>query len=339
VLCGRKLFILRASAPLRFKTIMTLIIQQRTSPDDPLAVFIMGPTATGKTDLAIALAGELPLDIISVDSAMVYRGMDIGSAKPDAKILAASPHRLIDICDPAEAYSAGRFREEALAEMGQISSANRIPLLVGGTMLYFRALQQGIAELPGADADIRQQLDDEASTRGWDYMHRRLQKIDPESAKRIHPNDPQRIQRALEVFEISGKTLTEFWRDQGTDELPYRSVKIALMPPDRVDLRKLIEQRFDAMLDAGLVEEVEDLYRRTDLTAELPAIRAVGYRQVWAMLAGEYDYKTMREKAIIATAQLAKRQMTWLRKEPECNFIEPESVKLLNLLKNLRFLL
>ncbi len=318
---------------------MSLVVQQGNSPDDPLAVFIMGPTATGKTDLAIALAEELPMDIISVDSAMVYRGMDIGSAKPDENMLVQAPHRLIDICDPAEAYSAGRFRHDALAEMGQITSANRVPLLVGGTMLYFKALQQGIADLPGADAVIRQTLDDEARNKGWDFMHQRLAEIDLVSAKRIHPNDPQRIQRALEVYEISGKSLTEFWREQGGDELSYRRVKIALMPPDRIDLRKLIEQRFDAMLDAGLVEEVELLYQREDLTAELPAIRAVGYRQIWAMLAGEYDCKTMREKAIIATAQLAKRQMTWLRKESECNFIQPKSVKLLNLLKNLSFLL
>ena len=318
---------------------MTLIVQPGDSPDDPLAVFIMGPTATGKTDLAIALAAELPMDIISVDSAMVYRGLDIGSAKPDANTLAASPHRLIDICDPADAYSAGRLRDDALAEMGQIASAGRVPLLVGGTMLYFRALQQGIADLPDADAGIRQQLDHEAKHKGWDHMHQRLAKVDPEAAKRIHPNDPQRIQRALEVYEISGKSITEFWREQARNSLPYRRVKIALMPADRVDLRKLIEQRFDAMLGAGLVEEVEKLYRREDLSAELPAIRAVGYRQVWAMLAGEYDFNTMREKAIIATAQLAKRQMTWLRKEPECNFIQPESVKLLNLLKNLSFLL
>jgi tRNA dimethylallyltransferase len=318
---------------------MSLIVQSGISPDDPLAVFIMGPTATGKTDLAIALAEELPMDIISVDSAMVYRGLDIGSAKPDANTLAASPHRLVDICDPADAYSAGRFRDDALCEMGQISSAGRIPLLVGGTMLYYKALQQGIAELPDADADIRQQLDNEAKAKGWNYLHQRLAKIDPESAKRIHPNDPQRIQRALEVYEISGKSLTEFWHEQARESLPYRRVKIALMPADRVDLRKLIEQRFDAMIDAGLVEEVEKLYQREELTPELPAIRAVGYRQVWAMLAGEYDYKTMREKAIVATAQLAKRQMTWLRKEPGCNFIQPESVKLLNLLKNLSFLL
>jgi tRNA dimethylallyltransferase len=316
-----------------------LIIQPGTAPDDPLAVFIMGPTATGKTDLAIALADELPMDIISVDSAMVYRGLDIGSAKPDAQILAESPHRLIDICDPAESYSAGRFRDDALAEMAQITAAGRIPLLAGGTMLYFRALQQGIAELPDADRDIRQQLDEEARSRGWDYMHQRLAKIDPVSAQRIHPNDPQRIQRALEVYEISGKTLTDFWRDQGGQRLAYRRVKIALMPADRVELRKVIAQRFDAMINQGLIEEVKKLYQREDLQPDLPAIRAVGYRQVWAMLAGEYDFKTMREKAIIATAQLAKRQMTWLRKEPDCNFLEPGSVKLLNLLKNLRNLL
>jgi tRNA dimethylallyltransferase len=206
-------------------------------------------------------------------------------------------------------------------------------------MLYFRALQQGIAELPAADRDIRQKLDEEARSRGWEYMHQRLAKIDPLSAQRIHPNDPQRIQRALEVFEISGKTLTDFWRDQSSRRLAYRRVKIALMPSDRVELRKAIAQRLDAMIDQGLIEEVKRLYQRKDLHSELPAIRAVGYRQVWAMLGGEYDFKTMREKAIIATAQLAKRQMTWLRKEPDCNFIEPGSVKLLNLLKNLGNLL
>ncbi len=318
---------------------MSLVIQNGASPDDPLAVFIMGPTATGKTDLAIALADELPMDIISVDSAMVYRGMDIGSAKPDPATLARAPHRLIDICDPGEAYSAGRFRDDALAEMQQITASERIPLLAGGTMLYFRTLQQGIAELPDADPDVREQLEREAHAKGWGVLHQRLQKIDPESARRIHPNDPQRIQRALEVYEVSGKTLSDFWREQAAERLAYRCVKLALMPPDRVELRAIIARRFDAMVDAGLIEEVEKLYQRHDLNADLPAIRAVGYRQVWAMLAGEYGFETMREKAIIATAQLAKRQMTWLRKEPDCNFFDPNSVKLLNMLKNLRSLL
>ncbi|MGB5278536.1 MAG: tRNA (adenosine(37)-N6)-dimethylallyltransferase MiaA [Gammaproteobacteria bacterium] len=318
---------------------MSLIIQHGTSPEDPLAVFIMGPTATGKTDLAIALADALPLDIISVDSAMVYRGMDIGSAKPDQQTLERAPHRLIDICDPAEAYSAGRFRHDAMNEMSDISSAGRIPLLVGGTMLYFRTLQQGIADLPDADPAIRQRLEHQASIKGWQYMHNRLQRIDPDAGRRIHPNDPQRIQRALEVYEITGRTLTEFWREHRDGQLRYRSVKLALMPPDRIDLRSIIERRFDTMLASGLVEEVERLYQRDDLNLEIPAIRAVGYRQIWAMLNGSYNFNTMREKAIIATAQLAKRQMTWLRKERACNFVDPKSVKLLNLLKNLRFLL
>ena len=299
----------------------------------------MGPTATGKTDLAMALVDEIPADIISVDSAMVYRGMDIGSAKPDQATLEKYPHRLINICDPSEAYSAGRFRDDALAEMAQITAHDRVPVLAGGTMLYFRTLQQGIAELPDANAEIRQRLDQEASESGWDTLHQRLSEIDPVSAERIHPNDPQRIQRALEVYEVSGKTLTEFWQEQAASKLQYQLIKIALMPADRVDLRKRIEQRFDLMLEAGLVEEVERLYQRGDLTPDLPSIRAVGYRQVWAMLDGEYDMATMREKAITATAQLAKRQMTWLRKEENCNFIAPEALKLPKLLKNLRFLL
>jgi tRNA dimethylallyltransferase len=318
---------------------MSLTIKQGVSPDDPLAVFIMGPTATGKTDLAIGLIDALPMDIISVDSAMVYRGMDIGSAKPDPQILAQAPHRLIDICDPADAYSAGRFRADALAAMDQISATGRVPLLVGGTMLYYKALQQGIAELPDADPDTRRRLEQQADDKGWQYLHQRLQNVDPEAARRIHPNDPQRIQRALEVYEITGKALTDLWRQQSQSPLHYRCAKIALMPPDRIDLRKVIEQRFDHMLANGLVEEVERLYQRDDLNAELPAIRAVGYRQIWAMLSGDCNFDTMRERAVIATAQLAKRQMTWLRKERECNFVDPKSVKLLNLLKNFRFLL
>ncbi len=316
-----------------------LVIQDGTSPDDPLAIFIMGPTATGKTELAMALVDEFPLEIISVDSAMVYRGMDIGSAKPEPATLEKYPHRLIDICDPSEAYSAGRFRDDALREMGDVTAAGHVPLLVGGTMLYFRALQEGIAELPDANEEIRQRLNREAQEQGWERLHQRLAEIDPESARRIHPNDPQRIQRALEVYEISGRTLTSFWQQQSADKLAWRRVKIALMPEHRHDLREKIALRFDAMLNAGLVEEVEKLYQRGDLAAEMPAMRAVGYRQIWAMLAGEYDFDTMREKAIIATAQLAKRQMTWLRKEVNCNFIEPDSVYLPKLLKSLRILL
>jgi tRNA dimethylallyltransferase len=315
------------------------IIQPTVSPDAPLAICILGPTATGKTDLAMRLADALPVDLISVDSAMVYRGLDIGSAKPDPITLQQFPHRLIDILDPAEAYSAGQFCRDALAEMAEINSRGRIPLLVGGTMLYFNALQNGMAELPDADPVIRERLDAEAATLGWQALHQRLAEIDPGSAARIHPNDPQRIQRALEVYEISGKTLSELYAEQEQQPFPYRLLKIALMPPDRVGLRGTIAERFDSMLVSGLVEEVRGLYQRGDLSPDLPAIRAVGYRQVWSYLAGDYDYPEMREKAITATAQLAKRQMTWLRKEPECNFIVPEAVEPRNLLKNLESLL
>ena len=287
----------------------------------------MGPTATGKTDLAMAIADALPADIISVDSAMVYRELDIGSAKPDPVTLQQFPHRLIDILDPSEAYSAGRFCDDALAEMSSISASGRIPLLAGGTMLYFNSLQHGMADLPDADPAVRARLDTEAEQAGWAALHQRLEKIDPESAGRIHANDTQRIQRALEVYEITGKTLTDFRADQARHELPYRLIKIALMPPDRVDLRKSITERFDAMLVGGLIDEVRRLRERGDLDVRLPAIRAVGYRQVWGYLEGEYDYPSMREKAINATAQLAKRQMTWLRSEQNCNFIDPKALE------------
>ena len=316
-----------------------LHIQPAAIPDAPLAICIFGPTATGKTDLAMRIAEALPVDLISVDSAMVYRGLDIGSAKPDSVTLQQFPHRLIDILDPAEAYSAGQFCRDALAEMATITAAKRIPLLVGGTMLYFNALQNGMAELPDADPEIRARLDSEAALQGWASLHQRLAQFDPEAAARIHPNDPQRIQRALEVYEISGKTLTVLHAEQSQKRLPYRLLKIALMPPDRIDLRQTIAARFDSMLVAGLVEEVRGLYQRGDLHPELPAIRAVGYRQVWRYLAGDEDYPGMREQAITATAQLAKRQMTWLRKEPECNFIAPGEVEPRNLLKNLESLL
>jgi tRNA dimethylallyltransferase len=320
-----------------------LIIQQGESPDSPIALFIMGATATGKTDLALAIYDELAVDLISVDSALVYRGMDIGSAKPDAETLKRAPHHLIDIIDPAEVYSAGEFRDDALRLMQQSVLNKRTPLLVGGTMLYFNTLQKGMAEMPDVDASVKQAIEQEADTNGILAMHDRLKKVDPVSAERIHPNDPQRIKRALEVYDYTGKTLTYYWQKQGRDKadenFPYRRIKIALMPANRVELRKRISLRLDIMFKQGFIEEVETLFNRGNLNANMPSIRAVGYRQVWAYLAGEYGYDEMRERVIIATAQLAKRQMTWLRKETECNFVEPETFNTQKVLKNLKFLL
>ncbi|MCK4675924.1 MAG: tRNA (adenosine(37)-N6)-dimethylallyltransferase MiaA [Gammaproteobacteria bacterium] len=320
-----------------------LIIQPGESTDSPIVIFIMGATATGKTDLALAIYNELPAELISVDSALVYRGMDIGTAKPDTQTLAKAPHHLIDIIDPAEVYSAGQFREDALKLVQQSVAKQLTPLLVGGTMLYFNALQKGLAKMPVVEDSVKQAIEHEAKTKGILAMHDRLKSVDTVSAERIHPNDPQRIKRALELYDSTGKTLTEFWREQGRNQnsncFPYRRVKIALMPDDRVELRQRITLRFDNMLQQGFIEEVEALFNRGDLNAEMPSIRAVGYRQVWAYLAGEYGYDEMREKAIIATAQLAKRQMTWLRKETECNFIEPKAIKTQKVLKNLKFLL
>ncbi len=313
--------------------------QSGNHPEDPIAICLMGPTATGKTALAMALADSLAVELISVDSAMVYRGLDIGSAKPDAVMLRQYPHRLIDILDPAEAYSAGRFCDDALAEMAAITATGRIPLLVGGTMLYFNSLQQGLAQLPEADAVVRARLDAEVAQLGLAALHARLASIDPESARRIHPNDPQRLQRAMEVYEITGKTLSELRSAQTPQALPYRLIKIALMPPDRVALRQIITTRFDTMLAQGLLDEVRELRQRGDLHIELPAMRAVGYRQAWNYLAGDYDYASMREKAITATVQLAKRQMTWLRSQPNCHFIDPDALDSAKLLKNLRYLL
>jgi tRNA dimethylallyltransferase len=324
-----------------------LIIQPGESAESPISIFIMGATATGKTDLALAiyseLGAELPSELVSVDSALVYRGMDIGTAKPDARTLKDSPHHLIDIIDPAEVYSAGQFREDALKLMSQISAKPRIPVLVGGTMLYFNSLQKGMADMPEVSESVRRAIENEAKTRGIIAMHERLKSVDPVSAQRIHPNDPQRIKRALELYDATGKTLTQFWREQEQEQsgasFPYRRIKIALMPDDRVELRKRITKRFDIMLRQGFIEEVEALYNRGDLHAGMPSIRAVGYRQVWSYLAGDYDFDEMREKAIIATAQLAKRQMTWLRKESDCNFIDPIALNTPKVLKNLKFLL
>jgi tRNA dimethylallyltransferase len=286
------------------------------TPNPLPVIFLMGPTASGKTDLAVTLTQELPCDIISVDSAMVYRGMDIGTAKPDAETLALAPHRLIDICDPAEAFSASRFRELALREIADIHSQGRIPLLAGGTMLYFKALEEGLSPLPSADPAIRERLSQEAERIGWPAMHAKLAQVDPEAARRIKPNDPQRIQRALEVFEISGEPQSVLFAKPQTDSFPYRAIKIVLTLADRTDLHERIAARFQLMLAQGLVDEVEQLYRRGDLNPDLPAIRAVGYRQVWEYLAGETDYNTMKDKGIAATRQLAKRQLTWLRNTP-----------------------
>lgn len=320
-------------------TVKEFVIHNNEDVNKPLAVFLMGPTATGKTGLAIDCVENLPLEIISVDSTMVYRGLDIGSAKPDAVTLSRAPHRLINICEPTDPYSAGRFCDDALSEMASIVSSGKIPFLVGGTMLYFNTLINGMADLPDADPEVRRRLDEEAARIGWPAMHQRLAQIDPEAAGRLHPNDPQRIQRALEVYEITGKTLTSLWQDQKAKPFPFRVLKIALMPPDRTQLRSTIEQRFDAMLVEGLVEEVRRLYEKRTLSAQLPSMRSVGYRQVWSYLEGEYDYATMRDKAVTATAQLAKRQMTWLRSEKDCNYLDPGEIDGPKLLKNLKILL
>ena len=319
-----------------------LIIQQGAETDTPISIFIMGATATGKTDLAIDIYNELAVDLISVDSALVYRGMDIGTAKPDAQTLAKAPHHLIDIIDPAEVYSAGQFRDDALKLIQQSVTEQRTALLVGGTMMYFNSLQKGMAKMPVVDESVKQAIELEEKEKGILAMHERLKKVDPVSAERIHPNDPQRIKRALELYDFTGKTLTQFWQEQERNNIaafPYRRIKIALMPEDRVELRKRITLRLDNMLQQGFIEEVETLFKRGDLRPEMPSIRAVGYRQVWAYLAGDYGYDEMREKAIIATAQLAKRQMTWLRKETECNFIDPNILNTSKVLKNLKFLL
>lgn len=296
----------------------------------PPAIFLMGPTASGKTDLAVELVQRLPLEIISVDSALVYRGMDIGTAKPDAEVLRQAPHRLIDILDPAEAYSAARFREDALAEMHDIIAHGRVPLLVGGTMLYFRALQYGLAKLPEADEGVRQRILAQAQAEGWAALHRRLAEVDPEAAARIHPNDPQRLSRALEVYEVTGRPLSQ-WQAEGRSlrqALPWNVLKLGIAPAERAVLRERIALRFEQMLNQGLVEEVEGFYRRGDLSLELPSMRSVGYRQVWDYLAGETDFDTMRQRGITATRQLAKRQMTWLRSERDMHWLETGRVVL-----------
>ncbi|MCP4700813.1 MAG: tRNA (adenosine(37)-N6)-dimethylallyltransferase MiaA [Gammaproteobacteria bacterium] len=303
----------------------------------PRAIFLMGPTAAGKTDLALALIKYFPCEIISVDSAMVYRGMDIGTAKPAAEVLAQAPHRLLDICDPAESYSAAQFRNDALVEMEAICAKSRIPLLTGGTGLYFRALEYGLSELPSADPAIRQSLSAEAARAGWPALHERLAGIDPQAARRIEPKDSQRIQRALEVYEISGCTMTSLLARNPPLKLPYNVVKLVLAPPRRDILHDRIQRRFEAMLVQGLVEEVKFFFNRGDLHADLPAMRAVGYRQVWRYLAGETNYAEMVEQAVIATRQLAKRQLTWLRAEKNAVWFDSARAELMqSILKYLK---
>ncbi len=302
----------------------------------PKAIFLLGPTGTGKTDLAVALHKHLPLEIISVDSALVYRGMDIGTAKPDAETLAQAPHRLLDFLDPAESYSAADFREDALKAMADITAAGRIPLLVGGTMLYFRALEYGLSELPSANPEIRARLEAEAQVIGWQALHERLQSIDPIAATRIHPNDPQRLQRALEVFELTGQTLTELQQAAHYPACHYDLLKIALLPADRQWLHDRLALRFDQMLEQGLLEEVQQLYQRHDLHLGLPAMRAVGYRQVWEHLAdGKLDYNLMRNRAIVATRRLAKRQITWLRSEQSLTKYKAENYHLSSVISDI----
>lgn len=283
----------------------------------------MGPTASGKTDLAVHLVDRFPVEIVSVDSALVYRGMDIGTAKPGPELLARAPHRLIDIREPEDGYSAGAFVRDARAEIDDIHEAGRVPLLVGGTMLYFRTLIDGIAELPDADPRIRAVIDAEAAARGWPALHERLASIDPVAAARIEPGDKQRIQRALEVYEASGRTLSDWQRSASPPESGLRFVKFALIDPERRVLHERINARFLQMLDEGFIDEVRGLMQRPGLNAECPAMRAVGYRQLWRFLDGQIDLETAIAQGQAATRQLAKRQLTWLRSESELRRFDP----------------
>ncbi|MFW3166397.1 tRNA (adenosine(37)-N6)-dimethylallyltransferase MiaA [Pseudomonas syringae pv. syringae] len=298
----------------------------------PPAIFLMGPTAAGKTDLAIELTKVLPCELISVDSALVYRGMDIGTAKPSKTQLAEHPHRLIDILDPAQSYSAADFRSDALAAMAEITARGNIPLLVGGTMLYFKALLDGLADMPAANAQVRAQLEADAQAFGWQALHDQLAVVDPVSAARIHPNDPQRLIRALEVYRVSGMSMTAHREQQtaqsteaaasGRQQLPYTVANLAIAPADRKVLHQRIALRFEQMLDQGFLDEVLALRSRGDLHSGLPSIRAVGYRQVWDHLDGKLTRDEMQERGIIATRQLAKRQFTWLRSWEDLHWLD-----------------
>lgn len=309
---------------------MTPAMMPATTQALPPALFLMGPTASGKTALALELAEHLPCDIVSVDSTLVYRGMDIGAAKPAPEMRQRVPHWLIDLCDPSETYSAARFHADALQAMAEITAAGRLPLLVGGTMLYFRALTRGLAPLPQADPELRRDLSRQLERLGSARMHRWLAVLDANSAARIHANDPQRIQRALEVYLTTGQPLGDHWSRAAAEALPYRVVKLAHGPvseAQRQALRERIAQRFDAMLAGGFIAEVQALRARGDLHLGLASMRAVGYRQIWHHLDGDYDARRMRELAITATRQLAKRQLTWLRAESDVLWL-PEGPRL-----------
>lgn len=312
----------------------------------PPAIFLMGPTASGKTDLAIELCHLLPCEIISVDSAMIYRGMDIGTAKPSPEELTLAPHRLIDICDPADTYSAADFRRDALAAMSEISGRGRIPLLVGGTMMYFKALLHGMSNLPSASPELREEIEREAERDGWDTLHQELADKDPEAARLIHPNNRQRLMRAIEVIRLTNKPISSFWQSEsGTsgqqrqsgiedytyftswqaDEsaaLPYTVFQFALAPAERSVLHSRIQKRFLAMLEAGFLDEVRALMARGDLSPDLPSMRCVGYRQAWDYLSGNEDYDSFVAKGVAATRQLAKRQLTWLRKWRDVHWLD-----------------
>jgi tRNA dimethylallyltransferase len=299
------------------------------------AVLLMGPTASCKTDIAVSLCKRFPLEIVSVDSALVYRGMDVGTAKPDSATLRRAPHRLIDIRDPEEPYSAGDFVRDARREIDAITSNGRVPLLAGGTMLYFRALTEGMAELPSADPDLRASIDEEAAESGWPAMHEKLRHVDPVAAARIKPNDKQRIQRALEVYLASGKPLSDWHADAEAADDETEFTRIALQIPSRDTLHERIEVRLDQMFERGFVEEVRGLMARPGLNRDAPSMRAVGYRQVWAHLAGECLLEESRYRALVATRQLAKRQITWLRSESHVISFDPLEARTIDAISTL----
>jgi len=295
-------------------------MQYSRSSELPTVILLVGPTATGKTDLAVGLAERLPVSVISVDSAQIYRGMDIGTAKPDPALQVLVPHRLIDIRDPTESYSVAEFLRDVHREITDSVAAGRVPLLVGGTMHYFRALLDGLADLPPACPEFRRRLAEEANGKGWPYLHARLARVDPDTASSLHPNHSQRIQRALEVFELTGVPLSVIQMEplatgRGTPPLThsYRVLQLALMPDDRPLLHQRIESRLSRMMELGFLKEVRSLYERGDLTTDMPALRTVGYRQAWGFFAREFDVEEMKARALAATRQLAKRQCTWLR--------------------------